>query len=489
MKNIGSQTDFLNEAGKDNWFPYKKFFLYRRKWNVSVYDWDIAWDFTHKVRKVGSAKWMLDAVNLNEFKTSNISIQVENADLEWKENGSVWAGYVPMSSLVKIEAGFKDADGIEYGEKIFQGIIPAGGIKNNPLSRTATIQIVGLTNYLDLFNAEDCSTTVTDENAGTGDGSNTDFYTANDGVAEITEVKVDAAVKKEGTDYEVERLNSKVQKAKIIFAVAPAGATTIFISYYHWYQDQKIEYLVKKLLDVASITNRDIEAAILEDQSESTWVQTTDANWGAGILTHVETVGIGPPSSLQLIQSETENWTGLDVGEFPPGWDKYVITGKPNPYESYDGYAKIVKPGAVKYLELKALQSHALPTWSGDWTKVWKYFQEPLADTEWVEFRMNSNFLTYYPNPEELVAYHNDNHKVKWLFCIGGGSVRFYVDSNYVEFPNVWGAADYQVPYPTFKVTRKNSTTVTVDVDQSTEHNKDITCSYDIDYIEFAVMI
>jgi len=494
MKNIGHETAFLNESGKDNWFPYKKFLLYRREWNAgeTKYEWASAWDFTHKVKQVGSASWMLDTVNLNEFKTSNISIQVENPDLEWKENGSVWTGYIPMFSIVKIEAGFKDSEGKEYGEKIFPGFIPMGGIKNNPLTRTATIQVVGLTNYLDHFNAEDCSTTVTDENAGTGDGSNTDFYTANDGVGEITEVKIDAAVQKEGTDYETERLNSKVQKAKIVFATPPAGATTIFISYYHWYQDQKVEYLIKKLLDVAVITNRDIEAAILEDQAESTWVQTSAADWAAGALTHTESTGAGDAASVRLIVSQAEDWSGIDDDEFPIGWDKYIIDDKPSPYEDHNGYAKIQSVGG-KSLELGGLINHVLPTWDSDATRVWKDFQSPLdgSGSEYIEFSFSLEWLV-----DNAIKFYFNSDKRFWaVIKLGAARIDFYLDGLLVSsISNAyigWGLVHdaHNLPVNLF-IKRVDATTVRVytagNEGFAAGEGWNITTDVPLDYLEFS---
>lgn len=273
----------------------------RRYWNPSTraYAWEASWTQLgeNEILSVSPVVWNLDTDQLNEFKVSNVTITVDNSDNKWrsdnpygifaKDSASNLYPYEPYWMKFQVKAGFVLADGTTETISVFTGL--ATDYTLNATGKTCQVSVQGLEALLVGTKAESIATTVTEENAGSGNGVTTAFTTLNPGVGGVTEVSVAGIKQLEGSVYTVSNLNSSSLGATVTFTVAPVSGT-IRISYFYWPQSQKFETLVASLVTAAGISggNQSIEPVLFSNSVLNTQTYTTKADWDAGTNTRTD---------------------------------------------------------------------------------------------------------------------------------------------------------------------------------------------------------
>lgn len=241
----------------------------RRYWNGSAFVYEANWKTLtmRDFKSVGSIVQQLDTIKLNEFRTSNLTVTLNNDRNLWSPynvygyfgaDDIATAGYKAYKTLFQIYSGYELADGTEELVCQFTGYLTDYNI--NP--RDGYIEMT-LTGFEEKLRGKDAKTTLstafTDEAMvpAAGDGSNKDFYTTSTGVAylEGNGVKLDGVSMQEGVEYTISNTAKPGEGAKISFADAPAPGVVPTASGRKWAGTQKIETLVAALCDTAGITS------------------------------------------------------------------------------------------------------------------------------------------------------------------------------------------------------------------------------------------
>jgi hypothetical protein len=262
-----------------------------------------------KVVTVSPISWQLDSEQLTEFKVSNLSITVENFENEWDPgnpeghfapDAAATDGYEPYWTKFQIRSGFQLADGTKEYVNLFTGM--AVEFRRNSKDRNVQIDIYGQEAYMLNQAAEDIATHITDEDAGTGDGTTTEFETVNVGVGGINEVKVAGVTLVEGDHYEVSQRGETGLPAKVTFANAPDLGEHVLISYFHWPLGEEFNDLVTLLVDgwlnSDPINSTDIQPFVVANNVINSQEFTSEADWESGTLTRIDTTTY--PGSMVL---------------------------------------------------------------------------------------------------------------------------------------------------------------------------------------------
>jgi len=268
---------YRNSSG--NW-PYDTYF--RVTYNVFSYSWESAIDIGEYLISVSDIFWNLDTEELNVFRTSNVTLRLRNEDAEFEDDNpdGLMYGRILRHSLVQVKAGYKKPDGTELLLYVFSGVVD--DYKYAEGRRVLTVTLLGLNSLLDLYSAEDLpDNQVAGENLGTGDGSTKEFFTDNKGVGKVKTVYVAGVEKAEPTDYSVSQLNDKSNYAKVTFVTAPSSGQSITCDYTYWYQDKSFKFLVEKLLDLARITDREVEEVLFDNFIWNSQSWDTEAEFNA----------------------------------------------------------------------------------------------------------------------------------------------------------------------------------------------------------------
>ena len=301
--------------------------IYLSKRSSDGASWDAPIDITPLVKQVGKITWQLDTDGLNVWKLSNCTLVVKNENNEWKDDNDLglFSGKQAYNSKIDIKAGQMLPDGTFEQLYIFRGVIT--DIMTDSKSATAQIVISGLESLLGLADAENVSTLVTGENIGTGDGLAGPFGpTTHPGVGVVKAVYVAGTLMEPGRHYKVEQLNDKTQGATITFNAGyyPTTGQAVTISYTYWYQNETIDYLVKKLLDEAGVASYEVNPVVFDNDVLYSWLQSeqTDFEASGNIRTRVDTSTA--PGEIRL------QWNVLDTfipnGSFEAGLSQWSHT-------------------------------------------------------------------------------------------------------------------------------------------------------------------
>jgi len=348
----------------------------RRYWDQSTrtYVWEDDWTLLplSEVVSISPVSWRLDTEQLNEFKVSNVTLVVENADNRWlpsnrfgffkKDSVSPLFQYEPYWTKFQIRAGFELYDGTEELVNVFTGV--ATEYQYDSTTSQCQITIQGLEALLINTKAEGIGTTVTQENAGTGDGSETEFTTLNPGVGGVTIVSVAGITQVEGADYSVAQLNEETLGAKVTFTDAPDVGEIVRISYFYWPLNQEFHDLVGLLLDAAGIEEAKqlVDPVVFENSVISTQEYTSQADWDGGTKTDVETVL--SPGSVKVDFNSNTFKTATNYQNSMSGWT--VAPGGDTNWTS-DGSKLDLLMGASELFESRIYRS------SSAVTGVWEF--------------------------------------------------------------------------------------------------------------------
>lgn len=242
----------------------------RRYWQQSTqsYIWETNWTTLSEsdVVSVSAITAKLDTEAVNEFKVSNLTVTLKNADRRWtptnpfgrfgKDAASPLNGYEPFWTKFRIETGYV-VNGVDTFVPLFVGV--AVDFQTAGHSDTMQVSVQGLEALLQNANAENVSTLVENETpTGTVNGTNKDFVTLQPGVGIIKKVTVNNVEKFAGTHYTISNLDVPTLGAKVTFVTAPTTGQIVNVSYSYWFQDILIHTLVTELVKEIGIPESDI---------------------------------------------------------------------------------------------------------------------------------------------------------------------------------------------------------------------------------------
>ena len=348
MKTVTAQ--FQTAQKREGFFPVKYVYYKRRYWNGSnAYVYEANWtqmsladiDIIQPIIK------QLDVKTLSEFRTSNIMLHLKNEINQWQEentdgnfaaDGVSSYGYEPYLMKFQIRAGLQrvgatDARvgdpstnaGLEELLTLFTGV--AVDWQFDSQSRTVKVTVEGLERLLQNGDAEQISTTVTDENVGTANESTTQFETANFGVGIVTGVKIGTQSQTNGIHYTVSQLNDYSQGAKITFVDAPVTGI-IYVSYKYWKRNREIDDFIDDLVTESGITDKSISQVIYDTAIPSTWIQTLKEDWDAGTKTGVDTTTTDGSMTIDYLGDDNRSLIGaFNSGGVPSDYSWSTIFG------------------------------------------------------------------------------------------------------------------------------------------------------------------
>lgn len=340
-------------------YPVTYVYYKRRYWNAgtNAFVWESSWTQLplSGIVSIEPIAKQFDSEILNEFKVSNVTLNLKNTDLRWLpwntsgyfgiDDGSA-TGYEPYNMKFQVRSGFSNVGGgftsllaestpggSEELLTIFTGL--AMDWQFNSIDGIAVVTVEGLERFLLNGDASRVSTTETLETIGTGDGTTRDFYTKNSGVFKITQVKVNDVAVTIGTDCTVSDLNSVEDGAKIEFAQAPAIGYSVKVTYSHWKKNKAVDSLISDLVSEAGITSTSITNATLGDISNNI-THSSRADFDAGTIKTLVNTSLKPGSILvdtddlsgaavwQNFSSGTlagNGWAAVSVSGFPVDFD------------------------------------------------------------------------------------------------------------------------------------------------------------------------
>lgn len=368
---------FLLEQAKPSAITVRKVYYKRRYWSeaTKAFIWEASWTLIPETQviSVSSVNWALDSDSLNQFKISNVTLEIENERNQWKKDNRSGIFYRDANSMFdyepywmkfQVRAGYTLADSTDELLTIFTGI--ADEYIYDSRSAKVQISITGLETLLQNGDAERVCLTVTDETVGTGDGVATDFLTAESGVGKIDVLTLDGIDQRAGTDYDVSNLSTKDTPATITFTTAPSLGQVVVASYTYWKVDQRFEDLVLDLCTEAGITDTDIEPVIFPSTLANTWNQTTQADFNTGTLTRINATK--NPGSLRIEVDNVAHTVLFDdfsgtLGAWTQNGGTYAISGGKVQYTSP---ATVNGSGGLNKSIFKADNTKAYGRWSLD---------------------------------------------------------------------------------------------------------------------------
>lgn len=311
---------------------YKRYF-----WDAAenAYDWENDWTVIPEddVSSVSAITEQLDSEQLNEFKVSNLTLTLKNADNRWREDnaagifapdaGSRLHAYNPYWTKFRVRVAVLLADGTYEYVTRFTGLATEFTYSSRDLVQ---ITVNGLESLLMNANAEDVSTRVVEENAGAGNGILTAFDTVNPGVGIIEEVSLDGIEQQAGTDFDVSQLDDPTLPAVVTFSIPPGGGVVVRITYRYWQQNKRIEEIVEDLLVTAGLDSAalDINPVLFSQPILNAITVDSTTDWLAGTLSKIDYQTV--PGSIKIDLFNTGNMETLDTfadGDFTnnPTWN------------------------------------------------------------------------------------------------------------------------------------------------------------------------
>ncbi len=226
-------------------YPVRKVELFRRL--GSGFGWEpTPLDITVEVVQLDRLSWKLDTDSLNEFKASNIRIEVDNSGRLWDETSSRFSGFLLYHSKVVISLGLK-IDGVEEAFPAFTGVVE--DIIEDSGTPTVQLDIESLDALLRTQSGEAAGIPVTNELLGIGDGVASEFLTSQFPVGSVKEIRVAGEPLRPGLRYSLSNLNDPLQPGKITFISAqPGPGQEVRADYVVWKKNQEIHQVVSDLL-------------------------------------------------------------------------------------------------------------------------------------------------------------------------------------------------------------------------------------------------
>ena len=287
-----------------------------------------------KIISTSPITWQLDTDQLNEFKVSNVTINVDNASNFWrpdntigfyaKDSNSPTLGYEPYWTKFQIRAGYLLPDGVtEEVVTLFTGLLTDYVMDSS--TKQAQLQIQGLEIMLINTKAESSGTPVTNELTGTGNGSTTVFTTLNPGVGDVTAVRVNGVTQVLGVDYTIAQTNVTTLGAQITFTVAPANTFPVRTDYYFWPQNKQFSDIVKLLLTAGGVPsgNQNVQSTFFSNSVINTFPFTSKTAYDTGTLSQL--IDTEHSNQLEIDWTNGANMTLETWSQAMTGWT--TVTG------------------------------------------------------------------------------------------------------------------------------------------------------------------
>lgn len=247
--------------------PERKIELFRRLNDSFSWD-DTPIDITGEVINLDRLSWKLDTQALNEFKASNIRIEVENTKGQWFNNSQRFNGFLIFQSKIKLWLGIN-------GEifPCWLGFIDDVIIDSNRPS--VTLEVKSIEQLLEMIPASDSAIHINNELVGIGDGIKSEFELSQTPVGEVKEVRVGGEFQRPGTRWSVSNLNDKYKKAIIKFdTIQPEPGKEIRADYIVWKKEQQIHEIVNDLLSLSPFLSKQVEQVNFNPPAEREIIHT-----------------------------------------------------------------------------------------------------------------------------------------------------------------------------------------------------------------------
>ncbi len=319
-------------------FPVRKVELFRALPDGS--GWEASpIDVTAEVTRLERLAWKLDTDALNEFKASNIRIEVDNSDRRWDDGSSGrFAGFLRFHSKLRISLGLKFG-GSEEAFAVFTGVID-DAVEDSG-APTLQLDVRSMEQLLDEAAANEAAILVVDELLGIGDGQAFEFELSQLPAGEVLEVRVGGEAVRPGTRWTVTGLNDPLKRAKLRFeTVQPPPGAEVRVDYIVWKRDRQIHEVVGDLL----ATESRVPAAA------------------------VETVQFEPPAQREILHTH--------VGDFAPySLHRAAVLPEPEPpsgdgllsIDPYDTAAEWQAAEAISRINFKRVPNGIHPLWTAQY--------------------------------------------------------------------------------------------------------------------------
>ena len=250
------------------------------------------------VKTVSASREALDRKGINQFESSNITIELHNQGNIWNplNPAGIFAadsiarlGYERQLMEFNVELIYELEDGTEATPiPIF---IEGSAVKfiNRPNEDIVVITVQSKSILLKRSDAENVSDTILNTGlVGTVGGGNTTFTSSDFGVGRVSEVREGGALRTLGSQVKISNLNDPDAGATFEFSVAPVVQP--FADYIIWKEDFAIEDLVDLLVAEAGIPapDREITPVTFPTQVLNKETFTTQTEWETGTLTDIE---------------------------------------------------------------------------------------------------------------------------------------------------------------------------------------------------------
>jgi hypothetical protein len=324
MQSVTQDTKDLLQSTNPTYSKYVG--LYRNYWNGSSYELATVQEITNDIVDAGKLMWKFDKEGFNVWSVGNVTLTLRNEKQQWKHGnprGYFPTNYLITGSKIRIQIG-------TTGEKVY---VFTGYVRRDPImdmdGKTITITVEGSMSVFKSFNAEDISTTVTDEVLGTDSG--TVFTTANVGVGPYIIKKgttaggaAAATELKPSVDFEVADHSTLATAMTVTLTDALIAGQSLWISYKYWYTNKSIDWIVEQAMILCGITSYTISPIVFSVDIENTWTQTLQADWEADTLINIDTTS--------SVNSFKQKWFLVDDfsdGQYTtnPFWAMYAYGG------------------------------------------------------------------------------------------------------------------------------------------------------------------
>ncbi|HAM34553.1 MAG TPA: hypothetical protein DCP85_01315 [Elusimicrobia bacterium] len=343
-------------------FPVRKVELFRRL--ASGASWEATpIDVTAEVAGLDRLAWKLDTDALNEFKASNIRIEVDNSKRQWDDgSGARFSGFLRFHSKIRISLGLK-VSGVEETFPAFIGVIEDAN--EDSAAPVLQLDIRSMDQLLENADADKAAVLVTNELLGVGDGVRSEFELSQTPAGIVKEIRVAGVPVRPGIRWTAGGLGDPAKKAKIVFDVLqPASGEEVRADYIVWKRDQQIHQVVNDLLATVPQVEK---------------------------LT-VETVNFSPPAQREILHT-----TAGDFAQY--SLHRAVVLTETSPPEQdaqlsidpYDSEAEWQAAAAIDKINFKRLPGGIHPRWTaqyeGDLAPNVERFQiDNEATFPWSEF-------------------------------------------------------------------------------------------------------
>ncbi|PJB26490.1 MAG: hypothetical protein CO113_03340 [Elusimicrobia bacterium CG_4_9_14_3_um_filter_62_55] len=269
-------------------------------------------DVTDEVLFLDRLSDKLDTEDLGEFKTSNISITVDNSQKSWEQGSTRFpngpGGFLLFRSRIVVRLGLKIGGLPEIFDR-FTGQIEDTGEASKDSSRR--LDVYSALAAIETTDADKAGVLVPNALLGIGDNVQSEFFTPDTGVGEVIDLRLGGESLRPGLRWSVGQLDDPNAPAKVSFESSqPDLGVEVRADYRTWKRDQRLEQVVADLLaTVPDVPVAQIDPVVFDPPPQREIVHTTEGDFLEYIRLHATVVPEDPPpqndASLTLLPFET----------------------------------------------------------------------------------------------------------------------------------------------------------------------------------------